>query len=337
MECSGALSKEEQEELLHSKKKVKDISHAGFQEGLDSTASSPRNNGGVWSRTASFKDKLVSEIPGVFTQAFSFGNLMEDDADSDEEVEGLRAGLVAAKFSKELKQKIRSPWYKALIVKVYGRSVGLNFIQNRLLSLWRPAGRLNCVDLSNGFFFTRFSLREDYEVTLKKGPWFIGEHFLSIRSLEPDFSLATANVSSVAMWIRLNELPIEYYHAEALLQIGKAIGNVLRIDTHTASESKGRFARLCVQVDVEKPLVTAILIGKHEQPVCYEGIHKMCFDCGRIGHRKEHCLYTIRQPSTPSTKMNQTDGKTEAQTYTLHDSANTKQNVGPSLDVHGSA
>ena len=42
------------------------------------------------------------------------------------------------------------------------------------------------------------------------------------------------------------------------------------MDTHTASESRGRFARLCVQVDVEKPLVTAILIGKREQSVCYE-------------------------------------------------------------------
>ena len=68
----------------------------------------------------SFKDKLVGEILGAFTQAFNFGNLMEDDADSDEEVEGLKEGLVAVKFSKELKQRIRSPWYKALIVKVYG-------------------------------------------------------------------------------------------------------------------------------------------------------------------------------------------------------------------------
>ena len=94
-----------------------------------------------------------------------------------------------------------------------------------------------------------------------------------------------ANVSSVAVWIRLNELSIEYYHAEALLQIGKAIGNVLRVDTHTTFESRGRFARLCVQVDVEKPLVTTILIRKREQLVCYEGIHKLCFECGRIGHR----------------------------------------------------
>ena len=47
---------------------------------------------------------------------------------------------------------------------------------------------------------------------------------------------------------------------------------MLRVDTHTAFEARGRFARMCVQVDVTKPLVTAILIGKVEQPVYYEGI-----------------------------------------------------------------
>ena len=68
-----------------------------------------------------------------------------------------------------------------------------------------------------------------------KGPWFIVGHFLSIRPWEPDFRPAMANISSMAVWIRLNELPIKYYNAEALHQIGKSIGNVLRVDTHTAT------------------------------------------------------------------------------------------------------
>ena len=137
------------------------------------------------------------------------------------------------------------------------------------------------------------SLKEDYEAILRKGPWFIGGHFLSIRPWEPDFRPATANVSSVAVWIRLNELPIEYYNAEALHQIGKSVGNVLRVNTHTATETKGKFARLYVQIDVNKPLTMVILIGKFEQPVCYEGIQKLYFGCGRMGHRKEFCPYTI--------------------------------------------
>ena len=141
-------------------------------------------------------------------------------------------------------------------------------------------------------------LKEDYEYILRKGPWFIGEHFLSIRLWEPNFRPAMTNISLVAVWIRLNKLPIKYYNAKALHQIGKSIGNVLRIDTHIATETKGKFARICVQIDVNKPLVTAILIGKFEQSICYEGIQKLCFGCGRVGHRKESCPYIIRQKSS---------------------------------------
>ena len=284
-----SLSKEEQEELSRSKKKVKDIRYAGFCDGQESGPSSPIRGVGSWNQSMSFKDKLVGEIPGAYIQAFNFGEAMEDDADSDEEVENLRQGLVAVKFSSNFKQHIRGPWARALIVKVYGKSVGFNFLQSKLLALWKPAGRLDCVNLGNGFALTRLSLKEDFEKVLKKGPWFIGGHFLSLRPWEPDFRSSSANISSVAVWVRLNELSIEYYNAEALKQIGNAIGNVLRVDSFTASESRGRFARLCIQIDVDKPLVTAILIGKREQSVSYEGIQNLCFECGRLGHRREAC------------------------------------------------
>ena len=98
---------------------------------------------------------------------------------------------------------------------------------------------------------------------------------MSLRPWEPGFRPSSANVSSIAVWVRLNKLPIEYYNAEALHRIGNSIGNVLRVDTFIASETRGRFARLCIQIDVEKPLVTAILLGKAEQPVSYEGIQKL--------------------------------------------------------------
>ena len=169
------LFREEKEELVCSTKKVKNVSHVGFGEGHSN------RNGGSWNSNASFRDKLLGEIPGAFSQAFSFEDGMDDDAESDEEVETLRQGLLAVKFSREFKQRICKPWACAFIVKVYGQSVGLNFIQARLLAPWKPVGRLDCVDLGHGFFLTRLSLGEDYENVLRKGPWFIGEHFLSIR------------------------------------------------------------------------------------------------------------------------------------------------------------
>ena len=80
-----------------------------------------------------------------------------------------------------------------------------------------------------------------------------------------------------------------------LKQIGGSISKVLRIDTQTAMEAKGQYARLCILVDIIKPLIDTVLIGRFEQPVSYEGLQKLCFSCGRVGHVKEGCHYTIKR------------------------------------------
>ncbi|KAL0013453.1 hypothetical protein SO802_000522 [Lithocarpus litseifolius] len=296
---SRGLSSEEEAELARSNKKVKDSHHANFMEDNANAVGGTPWMADTGIAQASFKDKLVGEIPGAYRQAFDFTDEMEEIPEVERDISSLREGLAAVRLSNDLKQKIRAQWTKALIIKVYGRSMGFSFLQEKIMSLWKLRGRIDCVDLGNEFFLVRFSVKEDYNLVLEKGPWFIGEHFLSIRPWVPNFRPSASAVSSIAVWVRLNELPIEYYQVEALKEIGSTIGTVLRINTHTALESRGRYARICVQIDVEKPLITVLLIGNFEQPVIYEGIHRLCFSCGRIGHRKEACPYIIRPAQPP--------------------------------------
>ena len=75
------------------------------------------------------------------------------------------------------------------------------------------------------------------------------------------------------------ELPIEYYDHDMLLKIGKVVGPVLRIDSNTAMGARGRFARLCVQVNLDKPLIKRVHIGKNVMSIQYEGINSLCFSC----------------------------------------------------------
>ena len=293
------LSREEEAELARSNKKVKDSHHAEFREGL--IGDSPASEGHHRDSTTgvSFKDKLVGVIPGAYVKAFEFDNLMEEDEESDGEGEvgqgKLREGWVSVQLTKETKQRLRGTWSKAIIVKLVGRTIGLSYMRTKLGQLWRPTGRMDCVDLGSGFFLVRFFSKEDLEAVLMRGPWFIGDHFLSIRPWEPFFKPSTANVSLIAVWVRLCELPFELYETEVLRQIGESVGKVLRIDSHTALEARGKYARLCIQIDINKPLVTTILIGRFEQPVSYEGIQNLCFSCGRLGHRVEACPFTIRK------------------------------------------
>ena len=48
---------------------------------------------------------------------------------------------------------------------------------------------------------------------------------------------------------------------------------------------------------MNKPLITSVQIGEFEQSISYEGIQRLCFSCGRLGHRKEACPYSIRPVS----------------------------------------
>ena len=77
---SLVLSTEEIEELSHSNKKVKNVVHSGYQDGQDLPPSSMRHGNGAWNQIGSFKDRLIGEVPGAYTQAFSFGDHMDDDS-----------------------------------------------------------------------------------------------------------------------------------------------------------------------------------------------------------------------------------------------------------------
>lgn len=205
-------------------------------------------------------------------------------------------GVAIVKLSKETKARIRGAWGNALIVKMFGKFMGFHYLHRMVMSLWKPQCRVDCMDLGSGLFLFNFEAREDMDRVLSGGPWFIGGHFVAIRLWEPNFKASTTKVNTVAVWVRLNELPVEYYDIAVLRDIGNAIGPVLKVDANTASGTRGRYARICVQVDISKPLVKTILIGKLIQGVIYEGIGALCFTCGRLGHRKDDCLHVIRGP-----------------------------------------
>lgn len=85
----------------------------------------------------------MGAIPGAFSQAFLFSDHMEAEFDSDDAISKLQEGIAGVKLSKTDKQRIRAPWAKVLIVKVYGRSVSYNFIQASLQSLSKLVGSLD--------------------------------------------------------------------------------------------------------------------------------------------------------------------------------------------------
>ena len=69
---------------------------------------------------------------------------------------------------------------------------------------------MDYVDFGKDFFMIKFNDNEVYDKVLQGGSWFIGEHFLAIKPWEPYFKALEARFTSVVMWVRFPELPIEF-------------------------------------------------------------------------------------------------------------------------------
>ncbi|KAK9209342.1 hypothetical protein WN944_001708 [Citrus x changshan-huyou] len=64
---------------------------------------------------------------------------------------------------------------------------------------------------------------------------------------------------------------------------------IIKIDYNIVVAQRGKFARIAVQLDLEKPLVSQFDFEGRIQKVEYENLPLICFCCGKFGHYKDAC------------------------------------------------
>jgi hypothetical protein len=225
-------------------------------------------------------------------------NTVEMDAEGDEddtEFEGLT--VVEKKIgsydcpefilSAKEESRIQKPWRQGLIVKLMGRRIGYKALETRLKQMWVRKGVISIIDLGYEYFLIYFTNEEDYTKALEDGPWLIYDHYLIAREWRPNFHPSNATIEKVVVWVRISELPIEYYDAKILHYIGNRIGKTVKVDRNTLFQERGKYARVCVEVDLNKPLLAMFELKEEVYKVEYEGLHLLCRTCGKFGHFAE--------------------------------------------------
>ncbi|KAL8170624.1 hypothetical protein V2J09_022428 [Rumex salicifolius] len=110
-----------------------------------------------------------------------------------------------------------------------------------------------------------------------------------VKDWTPSFDPKRESIKTICTWVRLLNLPVIYYKERIVRKIASCLGRLVRVDKNTYFAVRGKFVRVCVELDLSKPLRGAILVNGALVAVEYEGLGEVCIGCGRQGHLVQRC------------------------------------------------
>lgn len=160
----------------------------------------------------------------------------------------------------------------------------------------------------------RFRNYEDYLSLLLKESLFVHGRLFRFFKWSMDFSPSTDS-PILPVWISFPGLPVNFYLEHLLRSIAGNVGKVLKIDPSTLNLSQTTAARVCVELDISKPLPSRVWIGCPGggawQEVIYPNLPAYCSVCSRIGHNAAACkgLRNSPAPVKPAQFISDNKGK----------------------------
>lgn len=77
------------------------------------------------------------------------------------------------------------------------------------------------------------------------------------------------------------------------MEIGIHIGGDVEDRPVTTIQSRGKFVRICVELDLDKPLQPKVIARGYLLIIQYEGLYAICFKCEPYGHRERNCVHGV--------------------------------------------
>ncbi|XP_062112634.1 uncharacterized protein LOC133823801 [Humulus lupulus] len=101
-------------------------------------------------------------------------------------------------------------------------------------------------------------------------------------------------IRSVPLWIRLQDLGLQYWGSKCLSALVSTLGKPIMVDKFTRERSRVQFARVMVEMEInDNPPRTIQFLNEHgqlvEQGVEYEWLPVKCKTCAGYGHSMADC------------------------------------------------
>jgi hypothetical protein len=174
-------------------------------------------------------------------------------------------------------------------------------LREKLVKAWAPVERWQITPLGKGFYEFYFQSREDLNRVWSTGTWNLKPGLLRLSAWTSDFKPEELKITHAQVWVRLYNLPQEYWMPTTLFAIASGVGTPLSLDTATQQRTFGHYARILVDIDLAEELHYQILVEREGfaffADVDYENLPHFCDHCCCVGHSIAQCRKVNTRPN----------------------------------------
>ncbi|KAK1272713.1 hypothetical protein QJS04_geneDACA021438 [Acorus gramineus] len=118
-------------------------------------------------------------------------------------------------------------WENVIVGYIIGKSPVYTPFLQFLKKKWKPKADFQLFLHGNGFFTIKFDLEEDCNFVLEGGPWTMEHRPFILRKWSPELRMEQERLSSIPIWVRFPNLPLNLWNLDCLSRIGSLIGTPL--------------------------------------------------------------------------------------------------------------
>jgi hypothetical protein len=205
-----------------------------------------------------------------------------------------------------------SKWSPSLVGQFLDKPLPYYIVKRTVESIWAQYGKVEVFLLENGLYLFRFADEKMRDEVMEAKVWHIANKPLILRKWTPGMQLLKLSLSSIPIWIKLHNLPIEFWNATCLSYVASGVGKPLCADSVTEEQQRLGFARVLVEVDMESNFPKEIeVVGVDGSRVVvgieYPWLPVKCKKCKSFGHLSHACSKVDKQvwlPKKPETVQN---------------------------------
>ena len=213
-------------------------------------------------------------------------------------------GRVVVKPPKEAIEEGILKLSPSLVGQFLDKPLPCNLVYRAVKSLWAQYGKVEVFLLENGLYLFRFADEKTRDDVMEAKIWLLVNKPLILRKWTPGMQLLKLSLSTVPVWIKLHNLPIEFWNTTCLSYLASGVGKPLCADSVTEEQLRIGYARVLVEVSVESDFPKEIeIVGADGSRVVvgieYPWIPVKCHKCKSFCHLTHTCTKIEKQVWIP--------------------------------------